>query len=239
MSPVVGKKPICNKCGCKEFKLERTIKDQLIAECSKCGYPHVIELWEGRVVFYDPQTEDLTVEDDKKWKEEEEEEAEAWLKKHKKEREAERDEELQEIKQKSVEELTDELVKFITEEAPKGARFGVMAPIFWRKKGLRDSFFMGDRDPDIELKRLKVESNVKQKMGYEGSISPDQLRKEKELLEVHGKKILEKAKKDGLQKLTEDDIELYFVKIGEAVPRRLVRLLHRSVNLELMKLRER
>lgn len=44
----------CLKCGGNEFKLTRTAKEQIIAECSKCGHPHLME---GVNVFWNPEDE--------------------------------------------------------------------------------------------------------------------------------------------------------------------------------------
>ncbi|MBN2336133.1 hypothetical protein JXL21_11285 [Candidatus Bathyarchaeota archaeon] len=45
----------CVKCGSDEFKLMRTIPQQILAECLKCGHPHLLE--GNPIFFWSPEEE--------------------------------------------------------------------------------------------------------------------------------------------------------------------------------------
>lgn len=203
----------CFKCGSNEFRLTRTTKGQILAECSKCGYHHLME---GVSIF---------------WNSDDEEEG-TTEKETSETREIDRQKIPKEAKTKSVEELTNEMIEFIEKESLDGISFYEISRIFWQKKGL-DSFMFPDDDPDIELKRLKIENIVKERLNYQGEISPKQLKKEKELLDSLKCKIVDEARKDNKKNLTQTDIELYLLENKKVLPRRLQRMLYSLVNSEL------
>lgn len=201
----------CLKCGSNEFRLTRTTKGQILAECSKCGYHHLME---GVSIFWNPEEEEATTE-----------------KETSETREVDRQKIPKEVKTKSVEELTNEMIEFIEKESLDGVSFYEISRIFWDKKGL--DFLSSDDDPDIDLKRLKVENSVKERLNYQGEISPKQLKKEKELLDSLKCKIVDEARKDNKKNLTQTDIELYLLENKQVLPRRLQRMLYSLVNSEL------
>ena len=206
-------KIVCLKCGSNEFRLMRTTKSQILAECSKCGHPHLME---GVSIFWNPEDE---VGRTKVETSEIIEEEKQGIPK--------------EIEEKSVEELANEMVEFIEKESLHDVPFYEISRIFWNKKGL-DSLVFPD-DPDITLKRLKIENSVKERLHYQNGISPKQLKKERELLDSLKSKILDKAKRDNKKTLTQTDIELYLMENEETLPRRLQRILYSLVNSELKK----
>jgi len=140
----------CFKCGSNEFRLTRTTRGQILAECSKCGYPHLME---GVSIFWNPEEEGGTTEE-----------------KTSEVIEVQEQKISKEIEEKSVEELANEMIEFIKKESLDNAPFYEISRIFWNKKGLD---FMFTVEPDIALKRLKVERTVKERLPFFlGEISP-------------------------------------------------------------------
>ncbi len=203
----------CLKCGSNEFRLTRTTKEQIIAECCKCGHPHLME---GVSVFWNPEDEEGITEG----------------KTHpSRSVEVDKQKDPKEIEEKSVEELANEMIELIKKESLEDLSFYDISHIFWEKKGL--DLLMLPHDSDVALKRLKVENSVKEKLNYQGEISPNQLKKEKELMNTLKCKILDKARKENKGSLTQTDIELYLMENEKVLPRRLQRMLQSLVNSEL------
>jgi len=205
----------CLKCGSNEFKLTRATKGQILAECLKCGFPHLME---GVSIFWNPENEETETED------EAHSTLELRLESHKVPKK---------IDEKSVEELSNEMLEFIEKESLNDLPFYEISRIFWSKKGL--DIFMLTNDSNIALKRLKVENNVKEKMGYLGEKSPNQLRKEKEMLNSLKSKVLDMAKRDDKKTLTHADVRLYLLEIEQVLPQDLQRMLYQLVNSGLKK----
>lgn len=204
----------CLKCGGNEFKLTRTAKGQILAECSKCGYPHLME---GVSIFWNPEDEEGTAEKEKP-----------------EVMEVDQQKIPKEIEEKPVEELANEMIEFISKESLDDAPFHEISRIFWNKKGL--DFLMFPVEPAISLKRLRIERIVRERLpAFQGDISPKQVKKEKELLDSLKSKVLVMARRDNKKSLTQTDIEFYLMENEEALPRRLQRILYHLVNSELAK----
>jgi len=206
-------KIVCLKCGSNEFRLTRTVKEQILAECLKCGYPHLME---GVSIFWNPEEEEGTTEE-KTY--------------HLRSVEVDKQKIPKEIEEKSVEELANEMVELIKRESLEDLSFYDISRTFWEKKGL--DLFMLPHDSDVALKRLKVENSVKERLNYQGEISPKQLKKEKELINSLKCKVVDKARKENKGSLTQTDIELYLMENEKVLPRRLQRILQSLVNSEL------
>jgi len=135
------------------------------------------------------------------------------------------------IEEKSVEQWTEEIVEFVKKESLVDLPFSVIWRLFWSSKGL--SLIIFSDSPEVVLKLYKIENMVRERMHYFGEISPNQLEKERKLLDSMKNKIILRARKENKSKLTETDLELYLMETGEALPRRLLRMLHSLVNSEL------
>jgi hypothetical protein len=123
------------------------------------------------------------------------------------------------------------MVELIKRESLEDLSFYDISRTFWEKKGL--DLFMLPHDSDVALKRLKVENSVKERLNYQGEISPKQLKKEKELINSLKCKVVDKARKENKGSLTQTDIELYLMENEKVLPRRLQRILQSLVNSEL------
>ena len=200
----LGDRIACSECGSNEFKLTRVSQGQIIAECSKCEHPHLVEGGtandEPVILFWDPEKERPERVESTKQRIPEE------------------------VRVKSVEELAHEMMEFVEKESLDDVPFHEVGSIFWRKKGL-DLFVFGD--PDITLKRVKVEARVIKKL------EEVELKKHKSTLYSIKPKIMEKARKHDLKKLTETDIELFLMEYGITLSRSLKRMLRTLANLEL------
>ena len=174
-----GNGTVCAKCGSCEFKLMRTAKGQILAECLKCAHPHLME---GVNILWSPERE----EDNQK---------------KTSERTETRKEILEEFKDKSLDASTNEMVEFIEKESLKDVSFYDITRIFWNKKGL--DLFIYSGDPDFVLKRLRVERAVREKLHCQDNISPKQHEKEKELPDSTKPKILKQAKQKQNKKRSE------------------------------------
>lgn len=108
-----------------------------------------------------------------------------------------------EIEEKSVEELANEMIELIKKESLQDLSFYDISHVFWEKKGL--NLLMLLHDSDVALKRLKVENSVKERLNYQGEISPNQLKKEKKLINSLKCKILDKARRENKVSLTQTD----------------------------------
>ena len=167
-----GNGTVCAKCGSCEFKLVRTAKGQILAECLKCAHPHLME---GVNILWSPEREENN-------------------QKKTSERTETRKEILEEFKDKSLDESTNEMVEFIEKESLKDVSFYDITRIFWNKKGL--NLFIYSGDPDFVLKRLRVERAVREKLHCQGDINRKQKEEEKEPIDSLKPKILEKTKRE-------------------------------------------
>jgi len=132
----------------------------------------------------------------------------------------------EEIKQKSEEELANDMIDFVEKEGLDDVSFHEITQIYCRRKGLWYYFTV---DPDIDLKRTRVEAQAQKK------IEQLVLKKNKELLYSLKSKIMDKARKHNLKELTESDVELFLMESNVVLPRNLSRMLRSLANLELKK----
>ena len=210
----------CLKCGKSNFNLSRITDSQILATCTNCEESYLLDAVDDsannptKLVFWSPTEE-------KRMAEEESFEVPE-VKNQKSEKR---------IEEKSVEQWTEEIVEFVKKESLVDLPFSVIWRLFWSSKGL--SLIIFSDSPEVVLKLYKIENMVRERMHYFGEISPNQLEKERKLLDSMKNKIILRARKENKSKLTETDLELYLMETGEALPRRLLRMLHSLVNSEL------
>jgi len=132
-----------------------------------------------------------------------------------------------ELKEKSAEDLAEELAEFLRKEFPEcGTRGRVLyigKELFWEKKGVR-SF---EADPETRILMERVESLVDKRL------TEQQLQDEKEKLPDLIEACIDWAKEYGLKKLTKTNLRAFLAEKGEPLSRTSEDILLQQVNFRI------
>jgi len=135
-----------------------------------------------------------------------------------------------ELKEKSVEELAKSMIEFLEKEYPElleSKRPAVIRPLYtyWKKMGVDMFLFHGDADTRIKIDRAEF---IVQKEFEERALR----RRKQRILELKPR-VVEWAKKNGLGKITQADIEAFLLTEEISLTQEDGRVLARLVNLDL------
>jgi hypothetical protein len=131
-----------------------------------------------------------------------------------------------ELKEKSEEDLAEEMIDFIKEQLPTPDRLGFyrVKEFFWSKKGVVNRFSIS---PEIKFKMEKVEMNAQKR------IEEAQMEEEKEKLPDLIDSCIDWCKDNGLRKVTKTNVKAFLAEKETTLTRNSEDILYQRVNFKL------